>query len=81
MRSEIAQRAQAWAAQHLDDAVIGVQVRTWRDDPRRHRKYHLPAWQRLLRLLDAAEPSARFFVVSDSDVIEIVPLAGGASAA
>lgn len=71
VQPEIAQRAQAWAAQNLDDSTIGVQVRTWRDDPRRHRKYHLPAWRRLLRLLDAAEPSARFFVVSDSD--DVVP--------
>ena len=69
VRAEIAARAAEWAAKALDPEVIGVQVRTWRDDPRRHRKYHRPAWQRLVRLLDAAEPAARFFVVSDSDEI------------
>jgi hypothetical protein len=68
---EIARRADEWAEQSVDAATIGVQVRTWRDDPRRHRKYHRPAWRRLLELLDAAEPSARFFVVSDSD--DVVP--------
>jgi hypothetical protein len=66
-------RAQAgdWAARHLDDDVIGVQVRTWRDDARRYRKYHVPARRRLVALLDAAERDARFLVVSDSD--EILP--------
>ena len=44
--------AAAWAAANLDDDVVGVQVRTWRDDPRRHRKYHLPALRRLDALLD-----------------------------
>jgi hypothetical protein len=63
---EIAGAAGAWAAAHLDDEVIGVQVRTWRDDARRHRKYHVPSQRRLERLLDAA-PGARFLVVSDSD--------------
>jgi hypothetical protein len=72
VRPEIAARAAEWAAAHLDPAVIGVQVRTWRDDPRRYRKYHLPAVGRLERLLDATEPGARFLVVSDSD--DIVPL-------
>jgi len=71
VRPEIATRVSDWAATHLDPAVIGVQVRTWRDDPRRYRKYHLPAVRRLWRLLDAAEPAARFLIVSDSD--EILP--------
>ena len=66
VRPEIAGAASDWAAANLDDGVIGVQVRTWRDDPRRYRKYHVPSLRRLGALLDAA-PSARFFVVSDSD--------------
>jgi hypothetical protein len=71
VRPAIAAAAAEWAAANLDDGVIGVQVRTWRDDPRRHRKYHLPSLRRLERLLDAA-PGARFLVVSDSD--EVVPM-------
>jgi hypothetical protein len=63
---EVAAAAAAWGAAHLDDEVIGVQVRTWRDDARRHHKYHVPSQRRLERLLDAA-PQARFLVVSDSD--------------
>lgn len=68
-RPEIGRAVADWAAANVDDRVIGVQVRTWRDDPRRYRKYHLPSLRRLTRLLDEAEPSARFFVVSDSDDI------------
>jgi hypothetical protein len=71
VRPAIAAAAAEWAAANFDDGVIGVQVRTWRDDPRRHRKYHLPSLRRLERLLDAA-PGARFLVVSDSD--EVVPM-------
>lgn len=63
----IAGAADAWARAHLGPDVIGVQVRTWRDSARRYRKYHLPAMQRLRRLVQAAAPDARFFVVSDSD--------------
>ena len=66
---EIAGRAAEWATEHLGDDVIGVQVRTWRDDERRFRKYHLPAVRRLGLLLDAAEASSRFLVVSDADEI------------
>jgi hypothetical protein len=69
VRPQIAARAAEWAAAALDPAVIGVQVRTWRDDPRRYRKYHVPARRRLLRLLDDVESRARFLVVSDSDEI------------
>ena len=69
VRPEIEARAADWAAKVLDPGVIGVQVRTWRDDPRRYRKYHVPARRRLLRMLDGAESSARFLVVSDSDEI------------
>ena len=71
VRPEIAARVAEWARANVDSAVIGVQVRTWRDDPRRYRKYHVPALRRLSRLLDAAPPAARFLVVSDSD--EILP--------
>jgi hypothetical protein len=69
VRSEIADRVSEWADRHIGDDVIGVQVRTWRDDPRRYRKYHLPAVRRLNALLDGAEQSARFLVVSDADEI------------
>jgi len=72
VRPEIASAAAAWAAANLDERVVGVQVRTWRDDARRHRKYHLPAVRRLTRLLDGAGPEARFLVVSDSD--DVPPL-------
>ena len=74
VRPEIAGAAAAWAAANLDDDVVGVQVRTWRDDARRHRKYHLPALRRLTRLLDEAGPGARFLVVSDSD--DVAPMLG-----
>jgi hypothetical protein len=67
VREDLTSRAGEWAAGRVDDAVIGVQIRTWRDDPRRYRKYHLPAVRRLHRLLDAAAPASRFLVVSDSD--------------
>jgi hypothetical protein len=69
VRPEIAASAEQWAAATLDTGVIGVQVRTWRDDPRRYRKYHVPARRRLLDLLDDVETTARFLVVSDSDEI------------
>lgn len=71
VKPEIARAASEWAAANIADDVVGVQVRTWRDDPRRHRKYHVPSLRRLTRLLDAM-PSARFFVVSDSD--DIAPM-------
>jgi len=53
----------------LDDDVIGVQIRTWRDEPRRYRKYHLPAVRRLAKLLDGAPAQSRFLVASDADEI------------
>lgn len=71
VRPEIAARVTEWGEANLDAAVIGVQIRTWRDDPRRHRKYHRPSWKRLLRMLDEASPGSRFFVVSDAD--DVVP--------
>jgi hypothetical protein len=74
VRPEIAAAADDWAATHLGDDVVGVQVRTWRDDARRYRKYHVPSLRRLTRLMDAA-PGARFLVVSDSD--DIAPLLAG----
>jgi hypothetical protein len=69
VRPEIEAKAADWAAATFAANAIGVQVRTWRDDPRRYRKYHVPARRRLLRLLDEVESSARFLVVSDSDEI------------
>lgn len=69
VRDEILDRAQRWAGERLDDRVIGVQIRTWRDDPRRHRKYHVPALKRLSRLIRGADAADRFLVVSDSDDI------------
>jgi hypothetical protein len=69
VRPEIAATAAEWAAANLDAQVVGVQVRTWRDDARRHRKYHLPALRRLMRLLDGVDVQSRFLVVSDSDDI------------
>jgi len=72
---EILARIDAWANQHFGDNIIGVQVRTWRDDPRRHRKHHRPAVGRLKALLDAAPSDRRFFVVSDDD--EVAPWLGG----
>lgn len=61
----------AWAADCFDDSIVGVQVRTWRDDPRRHRKHHRPAVGRLKSLLESVSPDRRFFVVSDDD--DVVP--------
>src|SRR5881394_3460111 len=74
VQPSIAARVADFAA-CLDDDVIGVQIRTWRDDPRRYRKYHLPSVRRLARLLDAAPATSRFLVVSDADEI-IGELAG-----
>jgi hypothetical protein len=71
VRPELERRVSEWAAANLTPNTIGVQVRTWRDDPRRYRKYHVPAWRRLLRLIDAAPADAPLFVVSDSD--DVVP--------
>jgi hypothetical protein len=68
VQPRITARVEQWAAANLDADIIGVQVRTWRDDPRRERKYHRPARIRLARLL-AAEPDARFLVVADRDDI------------
>jgi hypothetical protein len=61
-------RTAEWGAQ-LDADTIGVQIRTWRDYPRRYRKYHLPAVRRLTTLLDAAPARSRFLVVSDADEV------------
>jgi len=69
VRPEIMRRADQWARANLDERVIGVQVRSWRDDARRHRKYHLPAMKRLHALMRNAGGDARFLVVSDSDQV------------
>jgi hypothetical protein len=71
VHAKITAAANEWAAANLDADVVGVQVRTWRDDPRRHRKYHVPSLRRLMRLLDSAN-GARFLVVSDSD--DVAPM-------
>jgi len=71
VRPELVAAANDWAAANLDGDVVGVQVRTWRDDPRRHRKYHVPSLRRLTRLMDEAA-GARFLVVSDSD--DVAPM-------
>jgi hypothetical protein len=68
VQPEIARRASEWADRNLGDDVVGVQVRTWRDDERRYRKYHVPAVRRLDRLIDSV-PRQRLLVVSDSDEI------------
>jgi hypothetical protein len=69
VQPDILGRVDGWARANLDASVIGVQVRTWRDDPRRYRKYHKPSLRRLLKLLGHAGPERRFFLVSDSDDI------------
>ena len=69
VRSDIADRVEAWARAHLDGRVVGVQVRTWRDYPPRHRKYYLPARRRLVDLMSAAPAGSRFLIVSDSDEV------------
>lgn len=71
-RAEILGKVETFAAGHFNERTIGVQVRTWRDSPSRHRKHHRPAVARLRRLLAAAEPDRRFFVVSDDD--EVAPM-------
>jgi hypothetical protein len=75
IRPEILALADAWADSHMLGNVIGVQVRTWRDEPRRYRKYHLPARRRLLALMRAVSDESRFLVVSDSD--EMIELLAG----
>ena len=67
----VTSRASDWAAANLDETVVGVHVRTWRDDPRRYRKYHVPSLRRLHRLLESTG-NARFLVVSDSD--DVAPM-------
>ena len=67
----ILRRAEQWADENLGSGCLGVQVRTWRDDPRRHAKYHPAAWRRLQQSLDATDPHLQLFVVSDSD--EVMP--------
>jgi hypothetical protein len=65
----ITDRVAQWAQENINAEVIGVQVRSWRDEAKRHRKYHRPAMTRLHRLMQAADPAMRFFVVSDSDEV------------
>lgn len=65
----IEERVSEWGGAHIDDDVIGLQVRTWRDDPRRHRKYHVRSLNRMLHLMRTAPENKRFFLVSDSDEV------------
>ena len=69
VRPEIVQRVNEWADRNLDESIIGVQVRSWRDNVRRHRKYYKPSLKRLSRLMRGAGPNERFLVVSDHDDI------------
>jgi hypothetical protein len=71
IREKIIKAADEWAESRIDANAIGVQVRTWRDEPRRYKKYHRPAMKRLRGLMQQAEPEKRFLIVSDSD--DIVP--------
>ena len=71
VRAEIRGRVDAFAREYFDAGVVGVQVRTWRDSPHRHRKHHRPAVGRLRALLRSAPPGRRFFVVTDDD--DVVP--------
>lgn len=71
IRQKILTAADAWTDGQPGRHTIGVQVRTWRDEPRRYRKYHKPAMKRLSRLMQEAAPDKRFLIVSDSD--DIVP--------
>ena len=64
---EVMARADDWWEGISDASVVGVQVRTWRDAPKRYRKYHLPARRRLLGLMKDQPSATRFLVVSDSD--------------
>jgi len=66
-RAEILVNVEAFVGEHFDGRTTGVQVRTWRDDPRRHRKHHRPALARLEKLLAGVQDDSRFFVVSDDD--------------
>jgi hypothetical protein len=60
----------AWAAEvGLDEHTVGVQIRTWRDDPRRHAKYHRTSFRRLLALMDQEPATTRFLGVSDDDEV------------
>ena len=68
-RPEILDRVNVWASANIHENVIGVQVRSWRDHAKRHKKYHLPAMKRLHALMDGVDDRTKFFVVSDSDEV------------
>jgi hypothetical protein len=67
VKEEILRRVEQWSQLNLVSPVVGVQVRTWRDDPRRYSKYHKPAVRRLAKLVTELPEDTRVFVVSDSD--------------
>jgi hypothetical protein len=68
LRRELLAAAKRFAADNIDASTIGVQIRTWRDAPRRHAKYHRTALEHLRRLIGTA-PDRRLLVVSDDDGI------------
>ena len=67
VQPNIMERVNDWSHKNLDENVIGVQVRTWRDDLRRHKKYYKPAVKRLSHLMENTQNKDRFLIVSDSD--------------
>ena len=71
----ILDRVESWADAHLPDNAVGIQVRTWRDDPRRQRKYHRPAVRRLEHMIEGLADDRSLFVVSDSD--DVAPWIAG----
>lgn len=71
VRPEIMRAVNGWADANIDETVVGVQVRTWRDSHHRFIKYHNASKKRLFRLITDSEPSDRFLILSDSD--DIIP--------
>jgi len=68
VRPEIVERVDAWASDvGIDDHTVGVQIRTWRDDSRRHAKYHRAAFGRLVGLMEREPAETRFLAVADDD--------------
>jgi hypothetical protein len=67
LRRDLLAATEDFAADNIDTSTIGVQIRTWRDDPRRHVKYHRTSLERLHRLIGGAARDRRLLVVSDDD--------------
>lgn len=68
VRRELLAAVEHFAAENIDASTIGVQVRTWRDAPRRHTKYHRTALEHLHRLI-VRTPGRRLLVASDDDEV------------